>query len=37
MQGFQANTQAPTPTYKDVFRILDEEQIFQYYIPNFEV
>ena len=34
MQGFQANSQAPTPTYKDVFRLLDEEQIFQYYIPG---
>tara|TARA_R110000851_G_scaffold78000_5_gene172066 strand:+ start:7221 stop:8264 length:1044 start_codon:yes stop_codon:yes gene_type:complete len=33
--GFkEANTQLPTPNYKDVFRLLDDEQIFQYYIPG---
>lgn len=34
MKGFKANSDLPLPNYKDVFRLLKEEEIFAYYIPN---
>lgn len=34
MKGFKTNDNLPYPNYKDVFRLLDEEQIFLYYIPD---
>jgi len=36
MDGFKANEAVPIPNYKDVFKELDEERIYSYYIPNLE-
>lgn len=37
MKGFSGNNALPYPNYKDVFELLDEEAILQYYIPNLEL
>lgn len=34
MEGFTPNDALPSPNYTDVFKLLDEENIFSYYIPN---
>lgn len=36
MKGFKANIGLPIPNYTDVFKLLDEANIFAYYVPNLE-